>query len=303
MATFFMHLSEAISNFISYLQFEKRYTGHTIIAYQNDLEQFGFFIEKQFDADRIEEIKPMHVRTWMANLKDDGIASRSINRKLSSLKSFFKFHQKQGNITSSPLSTITGPKSGKKLPAWHEPSVISHLLNQNLYPDDWEGKTSHLAISILYEAGLRRSELVGLKETQIDIHHQSIRVLGKGRKERILPIRPRLLHQIKAYMAEKRDLENPGFIENLLVRQDGTPVNASWVYNIVKKYSSLVTTQDKKGPHVLRHSFATHLTNAGADLNAVKELLGHSSLAATQVYTHNSIEKLKKVHGSAHPKG
>ncbi len=297
-----MHLSSAISSFVSYLQFEKRYTQHTIIAYQNDLDQFFKYGGKQFDLANIDEIQPFHVRSWMATLMDGGISSRSINRKLSSLKSFFKFHHRQGNVTSSPLGTLTGPKSGKKLPSWIKPTQIETLLNRDIYPESWEGTTAHLAITILYEAGLRRSELVSLKESQVDFHSRTIRVLGKGQKERILPVRPQLLESIKTYIAEKNSLFQPGG-GALLIRKKGKPADAPWIYRTVKHYCGLVTTQEKKSPHVLRHSFATHLTNAGADLNAVKELLGHSSLAATQVYTHNSIEKLKNVHGKAHPKG
>lgn len=298
-----MHLTAAVSSFISYLQFEKRYAQHTIIAYQQDLGQFSLFVEKQFEPGGLGDIQAIHVRSWMASLMDEGITPRSINRKLSSLKSFYKYHLRQGTVAVSPLSTLTGPKSGKKLPSWIEPSQMENLLSRNLFPDDWEGSTAHLAITILYETGLRRSELVGLTEGQVDFHNHSIRVVGKGQKERILPLRPQLLGQIRGYIQEKKSLFEDNLSNSLLVRQKGQPIDAPWVYRTVKHYASLVTTQDKKSPHVLRHSFATHLTNAGADLNAVKELLGHSSLASTQVYTHNSIDKLKRVHGNAHPKG
>ncbi|MCU0403139.1 MAG: tyrosine-type recombinase/integrase [Chitinophagaceae bacterium] len=303
MATFFMDIHQAIDSFLQYLKFEKHYSEHTIIAYQNDLSQFVQFSSGQFDLKKLSEIAPFHIRTWMANLKDEGISSRSINRKLSSLKSLFRYHLKHGNLSSSPLATVTGPKSGKKLPSWHEPAVIQQLLSPGLYPDDWEGRTAHLAVSVLYETGIRRSELVGLKEAQIDYHLCSLRVTGKGNKERILPVRRDLLKTIQSYVIDKKQMDPRPDGEFLLVRKDGKPVNASWIYLTVKKYTSAVTTQQKKSPHILRHSFATHLTNAGADLNAVKELLGHSSLAATQVYTHNSIEKLKNIHGKAHPKG
>lgn len=302
MATFFMQLAQAISSYLNYLKFEKHYSQHTLMAYQTDLEQFSFFIEKQFEVTQLPDILAMHVRTWLANLKDGGISSRSINRKLSSLKSFFKYQLRTGVVKASPLGTVSGPKSGKKLPSWLEPSQTGQLQQRDFYPEGWEGSSAHLAISILYEAGLRRSELVGLSGSQVDFHTNTIRVLGKGSKERILPVNKMLLLVIKEYLAEKQklgwDVGGP-----LLVKEDGRPVNAQWVYTTVTHYLAMVTTQEKRSPHVLRHSFATHLTNAGADLNAVKELLGHSSLAATQVYTHNSIEKLKRVHGQAHPKG
>lgn len=303
MAIFIMELSNAITSFLDYLKFEKRYTEHTVTAYDNDLQQFYLFATKVFSVDQISDIQPVQVRTWMANLKDEGLSSRSINRKLSTLKSFFKFYLRQGIIIISPLSSVSGPRTGKKLPVWFDPSSVEQLLRPELYPDDWEGKTAHLAVTILYETGLRRSELVGLREGQIDAHHHSVRVLGKGRKERILPVRQVLIQNIQAYQICRRELKEAAGHDILLVRANGSPINASWVYQTVKKYASAVTTIEKKSPHVLRHSFATHLTNAGADLNAIKELLGHSSLAATQVYTHNSIEKLKKVHGKAHPKG
>jgi integrase/recombinase XerC len=297
-----MQLTEAVTLFLNYLKFEKHYSQHTLIAYEADLGQFSFFAEKQFEVTGLQEVIAIHVRTWLANMKDDGISGRSINRKLSSLKSFYKYQLRTGGVKTSPLGTVSGPKSGKKLPAWLETSQTQQLKHRDFYPEGWEGSIAHLAISILYEAGLRRSELIGLSGSQVDFHNSTIRVLGKGKKERILPVNQALLSLIKEYLGEKEKL-GLGVSGPLLVKEDGKPVNASWVYSTVTLYLGMVTTQEKRSPHVLRHSFATHLTNAGADLNAVKELLGHSSLAATQVYTHNSIDKLKKVHGQAHPKG
>jgi integrase/recombinase XerC len=297
-----MRITEAISSFLGYLQFEKRFSQHTLISYQTDLSQFISFISGQFEAEQLADIQPMQVRTWLANLKDEGMAARSINRKLSTLKSFYKYLMRQGVVASSPLTTITGPKSGKKLPAWVETPQMEKLAEEAFFPDTPDGKTQWLTIIILYELGLRRSELVGLREGQIDFHNRTLRILGKGSKERILPVRPGLLEDIRRYL-EAKPTECRGQGQALLLRENGKAVTAAWVYKTVRHYLGLVTTQEKKSPHVLRHSFATHLTNAGADLNAVKELLGHSSLAATQVYTHNSIEKLKKVHGQAHPKG
>lgn len=297
-----MQLSEAISEFLRYLQFEKRFSQHTIIAYKNDLETFTVYLRHAFEVNNCEEIKTPYIRTWMAQLREEGITPRSINRKLSALKSFYKFMMKQEWVSVSPLSAINSPKSGKRLPVYIEENQLSQLWETDVFPDDWEGKTAQLALRLLYETGLRRSELISLTETHTDLHQQTIRVLGKGNKERILPLRKDLLALVKKYLEEKKNLENADR-QYLLVQPDGQPVAVHWVYKTVKKYLSLVTTQDKKSPHILRHSFATHLTNAGADLNAVKELLGHSSLAATQVYTHNSIEKLKKVHEQAHPRG
>jgi integrase/recombinase XerC len=198
-----MQLTEAITTFLNYLKFEKHYTEHTLIAYQSDLEQFSFFAGKQFEVTCLHDIMAFHVRTWLANLKDEGITARSINRKLSSLKSFFKYHMRTGAVTVSPLGTVSGPKSGKKLPSWLELSQTRQLQQRDFYPEGWEGSSAHLAICILYESGLRRSELVGLSGSQIDFHTNTIRVLGKGRKERIIPVNKGLLQLIKEYLGEK----------------------------------------------------------------------------------------------------
>lgn len=297
-----MHLSEAVTAFLSYLQFEKRFSEHTIIAYQTDLEQFSTFLEKQLDIKILDEISPGFVRTWMAQLKDTGITSRSIHRKGSSLKSFYRYLRKQGIVEVSPMATLSMPRQPKRLPTWVETSQLDKLWEAGVFPETHDGKTAALAITILYETGIRRSELVGLMHTQLDFGNGTLRVLGKGKKERILPVGKPLMAAIKQYIKDKEGLPAHA-AGHLLVRETGKPVTAAWIYSTVTHYLGLVTTQQKRSPHVLRHSFATHLTNAGADLNAVKELLGHSSLAATQVYTHNSIEKLKKVHGQAHPKG
>ncbi len=297
-----MHLSEAVTAFLSYLQFEKRFSEHTIVAYETDLEQFSKFLEKHLEIKTLEEITPGFVRTWMAQLKDSGITSRSIHRKRSSLKSFYKYLRKQGIVAESPMATLSMPRQPKRLPTWLETSQLDKLWQEGVFPESHDGKTAALAISILYETGIRRSELVGLTHAQLDFGNGSLRVLGKGKKERILPVGKPLMAAITQYIKDKEGLPS-NVTGHLLVRETGKPVTAAWVYTTVTHYLGLVTTQQKRSPHVLRHSFATHLTNAGADLNAVKELLGHSSLAATQVYTHNSIEKLKKVHGQAHPKG
>jgi integrase/recombinase XerC len=296
-----MLLPDAITTFVAYLRFEKRFSDHTVLAYENDLAQFSDFIKGQFEVLAVHDVESMYVRTWLANLKDGKIAPRSINRKLSSLKSFFKFMMRNGTIAASPVSTLSGPKAGKKLPVWVPGEQLEGLTDRSVFEEGIAGDSAWLVMQLLYETGLRRSELVALREDQIDRHSNTIRVLGKGKKERILPVRAGLMEAVQHYLAEKRNTSFAG--PTLLVQGSGQPINVAWVYKTVKKYLGLITTQQKRSPHVLRHSFATQLTNAGADLNAVKELLGHASLAATQVYTHNSIEKLKKVHGQAHPKG
>lgn len=296
-----MLLPYAIAAFETYLRFEKRFSDHTLVAYHNDLFQFASFVEKTYQETEIETIQPFFVRTWLASLKDENISARTINRKLSALKSFFKYLQRNGHIAQSPVSTLSGPKSGKKLPSWVPGNRLEVLFDRSTYEEGFDGETVWLIFQVLYQTGIRRSELLNLAENHIDTHTSTLRVMGKGKKERILPLQTDLLNHLKTYIEKKREfgLNSPALFE----RGEEKPVTPGWVYSAVKKYLGQVTTQQKRGPHVLRHSFATHLTNAGADLNAVKELLGHSSLAATQVYTHNTIEKLKQVHGKAHPKG
>jgi integrase/recombinase XerC len=209
---------------------------------------------------------------------------------------------KQGLIEVSPMTTIVSPKQSKRLPEYVERKDMGTLFDYVEFTEDWKGNTERLVLELLYNTGIRQAELIGLKENAIDFQRGLIRVLGKGSKERIIPVSPTLVISIKNYIdAKKKELENPNR-EFLLVKDDGQKLYPKWVYNSVKKYLSLVTTIDKKSPHVLRHTFATHLSNNGADLNAIKELLGHSSLAATQIYTHNTIEKLKDVYKKAHPK-
>jgi len=297
-----MHLSDAIRQFIAYLTFEKRYAPHTILAYQTDLEQFVLFVTGNFESETIKEVTTAFVRTWLAGLKDEKLAARSINRKISTLKSFFKYLLRQGLLDQSPLATLSGPKNPGRLPVYIEQSQLDRLWQADIFPDTWDGVTAQLVLKTLYELGLRRSELINLRVGQLDFSQRTIRVIGKGNKERILPASQELLGLFKTYLERRSHLPHLES-EQVLVQENGKPIQPQWVYNAVKSYLSTITTQDKKSPHVLRHSFATHLTNNGADLNAVKELLGHSSLAATQVYTHNSIDKLKKVHGLAHPKG
>jgi integrase/recombinase XerC len=290
-----------IRSFLDYLAFQKRYSPHTIISYQNDLTGFFDYIELQFGETVLSDISASYVRSWLAGLKESGIESKSINRKISSLKSFFKYQLKQGILQTTPMGTIISPKVKKRLPQYVAEKDISTLLEHE-FPDDWEGKTHLLIIRLFYNTGIRQAELVNLAEFQVDKSNSNIKVLGKGNKERILPVSKELMDLVQNYMDAKRTWFDQFDRELLLVNSKGKRLYPKYVYNAVRKYLSLVTTIDKKSPHVLRHSFATHLMNNGAELNAVKELLGHSSLAATQVYTHNTIEKLKDVYKKAHPK-
>lgn len=286
-------------NFLNYLRFEKRYSQHTLISYQNDLEQFLAFLISEFDSPSLQNITAAIIRTWLASLKNvEKLTAKSINRKISALKSFFKFLMRERFIETTPMSIINAPKIGKRLPVYVEEKHMQTLFKYVEFKDDWKGKTQRLILLIFYATGMRLSELVNLKQNQVDFSYSHIKVLGKGNKERIIPVNNEILNEISKYIADKPAAS----IENLFINKNGKPLVARSVYNLVNKNLALVTTVKKKSPHVLRHSFATHLTNNGADLNAVKELLGHSSLAATQVYTHNSIEKLKEVFKKAHPK-
>jgi integrase/recombinase XerC len=242
------------------------------------------------------------VRTWLASLKEGGLEARSINRKLSALKSLYRFLRKQQLVATSPLSTVSGPKAGKKLPAFASEAEMQQLLHEIEFEDNWMGFTARLLIGLLYGTGMRRAEVLQLKEHHVDSAQLALRILGKGNKERIIPVGHTLLQQIEHYKAEKRkQLENPD-TEYLLVGEQGKRLSSHAVYALVVAYLGKATTLAERSPHVLRHTFATHLANAGADINAIKELLGHSSLAATQIYTHNTIEKLKDIHRLAHPK-
>lgn len=293
---------QLIQDFLNYLNFQKRYSRHTITSYKTDLDSFFSFITARFGKTPLQEIKTMFVRSWLAELKGGGMESRSVNRKISSLKSFFKYQLRQGAVTSTPMAGIISPKISKRLPQFVDNDSMALLFEHVEFPDNWDGKTQRLILELLYHTGIRQAELIGLKETQVDTGNHVIKVLGKGSKERIIPVNPRLLKQLTMYVADKMTFFENSDRTRLLITGNGKKLYPGYVYKTVKKYLGLVTTIDKKSPHVLRHTFATHLMNSGADLNAVKELLGHSSLAATQVYTHNTIEKLKDIHKKAHPR-
>jgi integrase/recombinase XerC len=287
--------------FIAYLKFEKRYSPNTILAYQKDLYQFGDFLLEQFDCNQIHKATHSQIRSWLAELKLAGIESRSINRKISTLKSFYKYLHRLGHIKKSPTANIISPKTKKRLPVFVNESDIQALLKESDFGDDLQGQTNWLILELLYQTGMRRSELIELKLNRVDVKQRQLQVLGKGNKERIIPISQELAQSISTYLPLRlsaKQLQS----DHLLVLKSGKALYPKYVYNVVTKYLGQYTTLSKRSPHILRHTFATHLLNNGAELNAVKELLGHASLAATQVYTHNSIEKLKNIHKKAHPK-
>jgi integrase/recombinase XerC len=291
-----------IQSYLDYLRFEKRFSVHTVTSYQTDLAGFFNYLNAEFEVFALKEINHAFVRSWLAGLKNDGLSAKSINRKISTLKSFFKYYLKRGAIEASPMGKIISPKMGKRLPVFvKETDALELMETLNVATEDWKTLNARLLISVFYATGMRLSELINLKEKQIDIARSHIKVLGKGNKERIIPIGKQIADMITGYrLLKKKEFETSSDV--LLVTEKGKKLYPKYAYLLVNKYLGDASTLDKKSPHVLRHSFATHLMNNGADLNAVKELLGHSSLAATQIYTHNTIEKLKDIHKKAHPK-
>src|ERR1700722_16331437 len=294
-------LEAFISSFTDYLTFEKRYSVHTIRSYRDDLDAFAVYVGEQFGGMELRAITAAIVRSGLASLKDVGMRSRTVNRKISSLRSFYKYLLRVGVVVQSPMGAIIGPKAGKRLPVFVEEQDMAVLFEEVCFPDDWDGLTDRLLLALLYHTGMRLSEVVGLKERLVDNGNRTIKVLGKGNKERVIPVSAGLAEMVREYREKKGQLSEADR-EVLLVGKKGKKLYPKYVYRVVRAYLAQVTTIEKKSPHVLRHTFATHLMNSGAELNAVKELLGHASLAATQVYTHNTIEKLKDVYKKAHPK-
>jgi len=309
-------LHPVANQFLAYIQLEKRYSAHTFTAYQQDLTQFFIFLRSQYGDVSLQGISHLHVRTWLAWLMEEGIVAKSVNRKISTLKSFFKYAMRHGVVVTSPMTKVTAPKTGKRLPGFIDEKGMEAVEDNRsmrrgqedrpIFADDLDGRTHRLIFELLYHTGIRLSELIGLQERHVDISNLTLKVLGKGNKERIIPISINLRDAIKEYREMRnKALEMPDREVLLVNPRSGKKLYPRYVYNVVKGYLTEheITTISRRSPHILRHTFATHLTNNGADLNAVKELLGHASLASTQVYTHNSIEKLKEAYRKAHPKG
>jgi len=294
--------SSFLISFIDYLKFEKRYSPHTITSYNNDISQFSFFIAKTYTGITIDKIGHNHIRSWMVELVNNSISSKSINRKISSLRSFYNYLMKQAIVSKNPTLKIVTPKIAKRLPEFIQERNIAKIFD-NIIDGDFEDFRNRLIIEFFYSTGIRRIELINIKDGDIDSALCTVKVLGKGNKERIIPLSKNLLLRIKRYRKLRAELfDDSHYDENFFVTSKGSKMYPKLVYNIVRRYLSNVTTSSKRSPHILRHTFATHMMNGGADLNAVKELLGHANLAATQIYTHNSIEKLKEVYKKAHPK-
>lgn len=291
-----------IEKFLDYLQLEKNYSSNTLSAYKRDLIQYNKFIVENNCNLEIENADYKIIRSWIVSMVNSNISNRSINRKVSSLKSFYKFLIKTETIRSSPLKAHSPLKQSKKIQVPFSQEEINSLLDSDFFTNDYKGVLQKSIIAFFYFTGVRRIELINIKESDISLESSTIKVMGKRSKERIIPILPKLKKTIKFYMEIKSKLIGNTSFEYLFISKNGKQLSEKFVYRTVNEYFKLVSPKIKKAPHVLRHSFATHLINEGADINSVKELLGHSSLASTQVYTHSSIAELKKVHSKSHPR-
>jgi integrase/recombinase XerC len=293
-------VDSAVYEFISYLHLQKRSSPLTSQSYQTDLEQFFNFLKEEQGETPAADVTTNHIRGFMAHLMDNGILPRSVNRKLSALKSFYRYLLRNQVVKINPAAKVVGPKMPKKLAVFMDESQTEKLFDTYTFKEGFEGQRDKLMIDILYQTGIRRAELHGLKDSDVDLFSLQLKVLGKRAKERIIPFSLELKRNLDAYLTVKKELNlsNP----YLLVSLRNNQVSVSHINKTVKEVLSAVTTNKKKSPHVLRHTFATHLLNNGADINAVKELLGHANLSATQIYTHNTIDKLKKTYKQAHPR-
>lgn len=293
-----------LDRFIQYIKFEKRYSPHTVSAYQSDLEQFiGFLNHPDETVTHPNEITHHLIRSWMVELMNQGLTARSVNRKVATLRKYFKFLVQEGELIVNPASKINTPKIPKHLPVVVEDARLTQMLdNGDVFTDDFKGTRDKLIIEMLFGTGMRLAELIGVKDTDINAYEGTVKVLGKRNKERIIPINQELRTLLLKYSDLKKSENFSNKSLTLIVTDKGAIAYPKLIYLTVQKYLSYISTQNKKSPHVLRHTFATSLLNAGADLNAIKELLGHANLSATQIYTHNSVERLKSIYKQAHPK-
>lgn len=291
-------------SFVDHLRYEKRSSAHTIRAYETDLRQFAEYMETALDVKELGKITMQDIRTWILTLlEDENLSPRSANRKLSALRDFFRFEIKAGRLSHDPMAGIRGPKFHGKLPEYVEIKDMERLFVPEQFEDSFEGWRDRTILELFYATGMRLSELLNIRKQDLNFSENSVKVLGKRNKERIIPFGNQmhdLLTKYLEYYAENISPENENFY--IFVAANGQKLYPKAVYRIVRKHLDMVTTIDKRSPHVIRHTFATHMLNRGADLNAIKEILGHSSLAATQVYTHNSMEQLKSIYKQAHPR-
>ncbi len=288
--------------FLDYLRQVKRYSPHTLLAYRADLVQFADFLNAQYGMDEIAQANASMLRTWFAGLMDEGLAKSSFNRKRSALRSFFKFLMANEVLDSNPMDHLSAVKKDKRLPVYVEEDKLETLLNPDDFEKDFRGMRDLLMLEMLYTTGMRLSELINLKHTDIDSSRKQVSVTGKGNKQRSVPLLDSLLDTYNKYCEEKTLVYGADTSPFVFITDKGNQLYPGFVHRRVRNYLGRVTTKTRKSPHVMRHSFATHMLNRGADLNAIKELLGHANLSATQVYTHNTIEKIKQVYKQAHPK-
>ncbi len=289
-----------IQSFLQYIRFEKRFSSHTVKAYQSDLDQFSAYLKSAYEVVESSEVIHPMIRSWIVQLMESGISTRTINRKITTLKTFFKFQLRKEAITVNPMLKVQSPKTSKRLPVFIDQNKMELLFDEKNFGKEFTDLRDRLLLELLYSTGMRLSELVGLQDTSIDQFQSQLKVLGKRNKERIIPFTHKLKASIKEYLEERNKLFPS--TNSFFITDAGKPIYPKFVYRVVTRRLAEVTTLDKKSPHVLRHTFATHMLNNGADINSVKELLGHANLSATQVYTHNTIEKLKKVYKQAHPR-
>jgi integrase/recombinase XerC len=287
--------------FLNHLKYEKRYSQNTLTAYENDLDQFVLFGKKLVEDFCVEEVDYHLIRQWIVSLMDNGISAKSVNRKISTLKTFFKFLLREGVIEKNPTDKVPIPKMGKKLPVFVQEKEMNRLLDGRFFTEDFEGKRDKAVVSLFYGTGIRLSELVGIRFSDLNLAEKMVKVNGKRDKQRLVPFPLEISSVLIDYIKLRNELF-PDSGNFLFLTENGDQVYNKLIYRIVKKQLALVTTVEKKSPHILRHSYATHLLNRGADLNAIKELLGHANLAATQIYTHTTFEQLKKVYKQAHPR-
>lgn len=288
-----------VDQFLNYLEKERRYSAHTITSYRNDLSQLSNFLEEDFDLDKIEEASTQMLRSWVVALMELGLTAKSVNRKLSAVKSFYNYLLRKEMIEVSPTAKLVLPKIKKSLPKFVKSSEMNTLLEEMSFENDFSGKRDLVLIEVLYACGLRLSELIELKERDFNRYESTLKVLGKRNKERIVPLHTKVKDLLSEYMQLKKEQFDSHFI---FLTDKGEKLYPKFVYRKVNDYLSQVTSAKQKSPHVLRHTFATHMLNNGADLNTIKEILGHANLSATEVYTHNTIEKLKSIYKQAHPR-
>lgn len=288
-----------IKNFLDYLTIEKRYSVHTTISYRNDLNQFNLYLSESYSGIELQKVEMIHVRSYMVHLLESKLAKSTVARKVSSIKSLYKFMKKEQLISSSPIQLLETPKLDSRLPVFLKEEEVVNLFEEFKFEDSFSGKRDKMILYLFYQTGIRLSELIGIKD--VDVRNGELKVLGKRNKERIIPLSNNIQPLIDQYLNLKDEL---GFKKKyFFVTDNGNKLYEKFVYRKVNYYLSMVSSKQKKSPHILRHTFATHMLNNGADLNSIKEILGHENLSATQVYTHNTFQKLKSIHKQSHPRG